>query len=214
MADTYENFSELAETEVEGQDWSRDYRPRASSFLVIAPHGGAIEPFTSELAHVIAGDDLSFYTFRGLKAEGNRALHLTSHRFDEPLALHAASEVDRVLAIHGERSRDRSFVMVGGGCEPLREKLGEGLAEAGFHIHVPRAGLLGENPQNICNRGRAGGGGQLEVSHALRHTLHGDPEELARFTAVVRKALLEFEGGAGGRRRRGDRPPGWNSRPL
>ena len=214
MADTYENFAELAAQEREGEAWRRTYRPRASRFLIMAPHGGKIERFTSELARYITQDDLSFYAFQGLKVEGNRALHLTSHRFDEPLALEAASQAGRILAIHGERSRERAFVMVGGGWGTLREKLRTGLEEVGIHVHVPRAGLLGENPMNICNRGREGAGGQLEVSYALRRILHGDREALDRFSAAVRKALLEFESGPGDRRRMAPQPPGWNSRPL
>jgi poly-gamma-glutamate hydrolase-like protein len=54
---------------------------------LVAPHGGGIEPGTSELADAIAASDLSFYTFEGLKPSGNTDLHITSTRFDEPMCL-------------------------------------------------------------------------------------------------------------------------------
>ena len=55
MVDTYRSFSELRECEREGEDWAREYVDRGSLLLVMAPHGGWIEPFTAELARAIAG---------------------------------------------------------------------------------------------------------------------------------------------------------------
>ena len=193
MSDTYGSFSELARGETEGRDWVRFHRDRDSSFLVMAPHGGWIEPYTTELAQAIAGEDLSFYTFQGLKKGGNRALHLTSHRFDEPLALAAASQADHVVAIHGERSGGDVFVMVGGGGAGLRDAIAGALRGAGFSIVEPRRGLGGRNPGNICNRGRLGPGVQLEISEGLRAQLRERPKDQARFVASVRKVLLEKE---------------------
>ncbi len=89
VADTYGNFRELAGAEKEGEAWTREYLDRGSRILVMAPHGGWIEPFTSELAEAVAGPDLSFYTFRAVMRGENQRLHLTSHRFDDPLALKA-----------------------------------------------------------------------------------------------------------------------------
>ena len=80
VSDSYGSFAELAIGEAEGRDWVRLYLDRGSRFLVMAPHGGWIEPYTTELAQAIAGEDFSFYTFKGVKERGNRHLHLTSHR--------------------------------------------------------------------------------------------------------------------------------------
>jgi phage replication-related protein YjqB (UPF0714/DUF867 family) len=214
VTDLYDSFAELEAREVEGRDWSREYRPRSSPVLVMAPHGGWIEPFTTELAEAIAGHDLSFYTFCGLKSGGNKDLHLTSHRFDEPMALKAMAEADTVLAVHGERTRDRSFVMVGGGDMELRARLEQGLREAGFTVAPPRSRLEGQNPKNICNRGREGGGGQLELSEGLRRSLRHDPQLLEAFVSVVRDAVLAGRARPASERGRGLQPPGWDSRPL
>jgi phage replication-related protein YjqB (UPF0714/DUF867 family) len=159
----------------------------------MAPHGGWIEPFTAELAGLVAGNDLSYYAFQGLKEKGNAALHLTSHRFDEPLALRAASSAHWIVALHGERSRHECFVMVGGLWEPFRLRIVAALVQSGFGVREPRPGLEGADPMNICNRGQAGVGGQLEISEALRDRLREDPESLLRFTTAVRGVLFETE---------------------
>jgi phage replication-related protein YjqB (UPF0714/DUF867 family) len=192
VGDSYRSFAELAEHEVEGNDWVRFYRNRGSRLLVMAPHGGWIEPSTTELAQAIAGEEFSFYTFQGLKGGGNQALHLTSHRFDEPVALAAVSQADQVVAIHGERSSE-AFVMVGGGGAELRNAVAGALGDAGFSVVEPRPGLRGMNPENICNRGLLGGGIQLEISEGLRAQLRENPGDQSQFVDSVRKVLLEAE---------------------
>ena len=193
MADAYQSFQELESKEREGEDWVREYINRGSRILVMAPHGGWIEPFTAELARAVAGNDLSFYTFQGLKKRGNEKLHLTSHLFDEPLAQRAASSALWVLAIHGERSPDRSFVMVGGLWGTFRKRLAEAFTDAGISVEGPRQGLGGANPRNICNRGQSGAGGQLEISEGLRRALRKDQEGLRRFVELVRGVLFQVE---------------------
>jgi phage replication-related protein YjqB (UPF0714/DUF867 family) len=54
-----------------------------SDVCIIAPHGGKIEKWTSEIATALAGDDYNLYLFEGLKRAKNRDLHITSSRFDE-----------------------------------------------------------------------------------------------------------------------------------
>jgi phage replication-related protein YjqB (UPF0714/DUF867 family)/3-methyladenine DNA glycosylase AlkD len=201
MTDTYRSFRELASSEREGEDWTREYVQRGSRILVMAPHGGWIEPFTAELARAMAGNDLSYYAFQGLKDRGNPRLHLTSHRFDEPLALEAVSSALWVVAVHGEKSSHDSFVMVGGLWEEFRRRMTNALAGAGIRVQQPRYGLGGVNPKNICNRGGAGIGGQLEISEGLRKTLREDPIEFQRFVELVRGVLADAE--ASGIRERG-----------
>ncbi|NNM06739.1 MAG: poly-gamma-glutamate hydrolase family protein [Gemmatimonadetes bacterium] len=193
MRDAYQNFQELKAQEEEGEAWTREYISRGSNILVMAPHGGWIEPFTAELAGAVAGNDLSFYAFPGLKPRGNDRLHLTSHRFDEPLALEAASAALWVLAIHGERDSSREFVMVGGLWGEFRERMVEGLKNAGIDVVEPREGLGGVNPRNICNLGSSRVGGQLELSEGLRQSLRRSPTQLFSFAGLVRSVLIETE---------------------
>lgn len=194
MPDCYQDFRELEKAEPEGDAWTRDYVNRGSRTLVMAPHGGWIEPFTAELARAVAGNDFSFYTFQGLKKGGNETLHLTSHRFDEPLALQAVSSAEWVVAIHGERSADREFVMVGGLWQLFRERMVEALEGAGISVVTPREGLGGVNPRNICNRGRTGFGGQMELSERLRHALRHDQRRFEAFSSLIRDTLIRLEG--------------------
>jgi phage replication-related protein YjqB (UPF0714/DUF867 family) len=193
VADDYRSFRELEEAESEGEDWARHREDRGSRILVMAPHGGWIEPLTTELARAVAGREFSFYSFLGIKEEGNTRLHITSHRFDEPVALEAAAEADQVLAIHGERTRNRAFVMVGGGCDRLRTALAQALVEAGFPVREPREGLDGRHRRNICNRGRLGAGGQLELSEGLRARFRREPGLQAEFVRAVRSVLEPLE---------------------
>lgn len=76
MAERYRNFADLAAHEKENLDFRVRSDERHGAATVIAPHGGGIEPGTSELAQAIAGDDLSFYAFEGLKKNGNGVLHI------------------------------------------------------------------------------------------------------------------------------------------
>ena len=193
MPDTYRSFRELQDSEREGKDWARKHEDRGSRILLLAPHGGWIEPLTTELAQAVAGPDFSFYSFLGLKDGGNARLHLTSHRFDDPLALEAVAKADRVLAIHGERSRHGAFVMVGGRWDELRMALSRVLGEAGFRVREPREGLGGLHRRNICNRGRLGAGGQLELSEGLRMHFRRDSANQQAFVRAVRRVLLAFE---------------------
>jgi phage replication-related protein YjqB (UPF0714/DUF867 family) len=84
MADRYKNFLELATKETQSIDFRVRLQQRTGKAVVLAPHGGGIEPGTSEIAEAIAGADLSFYAFEGIKPADNRILHITSTRFDEP----------------------------------------------------------------------------------------------------------------------------------
>jgi phage replication-related protein YjqB (UPF0714/DUF867 family) len=83
--DKYKSFAGLKAVERAGVDYCRIILPQNSEIAVIAPHGGGIEPGTSEIAKAIAGDKFSLYCFEGLKTEGNyRDLHITGTNFDDP----------------------------------------------------------------------------------------------------------------------------------
>ena len=101
---------------------------------VAAPHGGAIEPGTSEVGRAIAHDDLSLYLFEGTKANGNSDLHITSTRFDEPQCLQLLKVVVEVaVPVHGEGG-DREVVYLGGRNRQLAERLGSHLETHGFLV--------------------------------------------------------------------------------
>jgi len=173
MADTYRNFAALEQHERSGIDYCVLVRREEPAFAIVAPHGGGIEPGTSEIADAIARLRWSFYAFEGLKRSGNRVLHITSTCFDEPMCLILLSDTNRVVTIHGEESEDDGEgVFVGGLDAELGARVGGLLTAKGFDVRKhPNPDLQGLDPQNICNRGTAGAGVQLELSRAVRETL-------------------------------------------
>jgi phage replication-related protein YjqB (UPF0714/DUF867 family) len=193
MADTYPNFAALEQHEQSGIDYAVLVRREEPAFAIVALHGGGIEPGTSEIADAIAVQRWSFYSFEGLKQAGNRVLHVTSACFDEPMCLVLLSDTNRVVTIHGEESDDDSQgVFVGGLDLELGARMRSLLKAQGFDVRThPDPKLQGLDPKNICNRGTAGKGVQLELSHSVRETLfesltrEGRKHPTPRFTVFV-----------------------------
>lgn len=197
----YRSFAELCASEREDHDWRRVIAERASPALVLAPHGGSIEAGTSEIAREVAGRDASLYCFEGIRRHGNRGLHIASSRFDDPFCLALLARARQVVAIHGCNG-EIPFVAPGGLDLALRGRLAAALEAAGFPVVPPAAHHAGTNPRNVCNRGAAGRGAQLELSRGLRRTLfvglgHWDRRwttpALPAFAAAVRAALRDCE---------------------
>jgi phage replication-related protein YjqB (UPF0714/DUF867 family) len=192
VSPSYRSFEELQSQEREGKDYQIRFDSRDERALIMAPHGGKIEPTTSMIAEAIAGSSYSYYSFEGLKEEGNDILHIESHLFDEPQALQAARQADVVITVHGQLNRQEGFVMVGGLHVDLRPEIRHRLEAAGFQTRTPPEGLQGIDPENICNRGRLKAGIQLEVSRKERDLLRTDKERLDRFANAVREAIQRF----------------------
>jgi phage replication-related protein YjqB (UPF0714/DUF867 family) len=202
MADTYCNFAELARRQRSGIDYGVRVRRDEPAFAIVAPHGGGIEPGTSELADAIAGETCSFYAFDGLKSSGNGVLHITSTRFDEPLCLLLLRDAATVVTLHGEESEeDGEGVFLGGLDKTLGARIGEALRRKGFDVRTHTdPNLQGCDPDNICNRGTSGRGVQLELSKAVRLTLFESLTRTGRqhpterfdvFVKAVRRALAK-----------------------
>lgn len=194
--DMYPNFRALANAREEGKDFSIACRNLASRVAVIAPHGGNIEPGTSEIARAIAGEDLSYYVFEGLLLKKNSELHITSSNFDEPRCLEVVQSSATALAIHGE-SGAQETVYIGGLDSVTGSNLAKALGEYGFNVGVHIDPLLqGQTASNICNRGQSGSGVQLELSFGLRKSFFislydrlTPTSHLAHFVAAVREGL-------------------------
>ena len=108
MPDFYSNFQVLKMHEQEGRDYWINTRSNWHQVLIIAPHGGKIEPYTSEIAKWIADEDFSWYSFEGI----NQRLHITSHNFDEPTLLQALRKASTVVTIHGLKNSMEEFLIV------------------------------------------------------------------------------------------------------
>jgi phage replication-related protein YjqB (UPF0714/DUF867 family) len=190
MADKYRNFQELR-TQEPDDAYRIIVRDNNCPTAIIAPHGGKIEPGTSQIAIAIAGDALSLYCFEGCKAANNSNLHITSTNFDEPRAIQIVSNCDYVLAIHG-CAGDEGTIYLGGRDKILRDAIGEVLRSAGFNIGVhTNPALQGISPHNICNRGRRNCGVQLEVSRNLRDELRASAgaSRIEELGASIRGAI-------------------------
>lgn len=184
--DKYSSFSEIRNFESpDSFAISVDERV-ASGVIVLAPHGGRIEPHTSDIARRIAGDSFSCYVFEGRKPANNRDLHLTSHRFDEPTALALVARHRWVLAIHGFTAATPR-VLLGGLDEALMGDLARHLAQAGIDAETANHPYPGREPRNICNRGSSGAGVQAELSMPFRTS----PDAVDRFVLVAHKLLAE-----------------------
>ncbi len=189
MADRYQNFEELAADSQAKVDYRIRSEDRGSSVVILAPHGGTIEPETAKIAEAIAGTDFSFYAFEALKEGAFGDFHITSHRFDEPDALDLVGRASTAIAIHGRKDDGRDAVWLGGRATDLRDAIGASLRGAGFEAE-PNTRLPGVHETNICNRTRSGEGVQLELPRSLRRTLAEDQELLQEFCLSIKSAIL------------------------
>lgn len=182
--DRYVSFADLAANEVEGKDYRIAVRYGRSGIAVIAPHGGGIEPGTSEVVFEFAAAGHTCYSFEGIKRSGNGILHITGSQFDEPVCLLIVGKSKAVVSVHG-CSGSHKCVYMGGLGEAAKRVIGRALAEAGFHVSE-RDGLGGRNPRNICNRCPTGEGVQLELTAGLREAMFRglSPSGRSRRTAV------------------------------
>lgn len=188
MADRYDNFNDLAAEMELDVDYRIRANDRGSAVVIVAPHGGSIEPETSLIAEAIAGDDYSFYAFEALKRGAHGDYHITSHLFDEPTALDLVSRSVTAVAIHGRKDDGTDTVWMGGRATALRDAIGTSLRDAGFEAE-PNTTLPGVHETNICNRTPSGAGVQLELSRSLRRCLKREPDKLDMFARAVRHAI-------------------------
>ena len=162
----YQSFRELKAHE---RDYFIEVINRLSPITIIAPHGGNIEPHTSEIARMIAGNQYNLFSFNGTRQNNNRKLHITSHRYDEENALLLARFSSLVITIHGCIER-KPMIFVGGLHEGFKLELIAALQQVGFHAERcgKNSSFGGSNPLNICNRTILAKGVQLEFSRGIR----------------------------------------------
>ena len=173
-----------------GRDFNVTVLPREfSTIAIIAPHGGQIEPRTSEVARQIAGENFNLYLFEGFKPRDNyAALHITSHHFDDPSCLALLSNCETVVAIHGCTSTENS-IMIGGLDTSLKDRISGALQAERIQVKTDNHKFQATDKNNICNRGRAHRGVQLELTSVLR----GSQSEVRVVIRTVRDVLLDIQ---------------------
>jgi len=169
--DTYSCFAELKGHEVLNKDYKISISDAGSGITIIAPHGGKIEPGTSDIVKKIATQRYNYYCFEGIKTEKNGRLHITSHNFDEPKAVKIISRSHIVVAIHACTGNER-FVYLGGLDEMLKAVIADELESREIIVPWGHGKFKGLNPDNICNRGTNKKGVQLEITRGLRDDLN------------------------------------------
>ena len=191
--DTYSCFAELKKHEEQNKDYKISISNVGSRITIIAPHGGRIEPGTSDIAKKIATESFNYYCFEGIKEENNECLHITSHNFDEPMAVKIISRAPKVVAIHAWTGNEK-FVFLGGLDKVLKEIIANELESRGIIVSKKHGRFKGLNPGNICNRGATKKGVQLEITRGLRDNL----TKRQLISEAVRAALIKTQPGQAG----------------
>ena len=190
---------------------------------ILAPHGGGIEPGTSELCLAVAGyhpatlavtppggPTYDYWMFEGLRPADNDQLHVTSTRCDDGAAVSFCAGSLNALALHGCRPETAGLppgsrtVLVGGRNFTLKRYLLEAFAGK---LDARDAGgvttIDGDDPANIVNRTLLGMGGHLELTGPLRSAMfevdtradrkHTTTEVFWTFTDACRAAVARLE---------------------
>ncbi len=145
--------------------------------LLVAPHGGGIEPGTSEILRAIAEmGNWAWYEFAGFLRKNNKEqLHIASTLFDEPTLLGLIPRTNFVLSVHGSQDMGEPVVYVGGIWDEGRAAMTAAINAAGSShglqaVEAP-AHMSASEPTNLANRGKLGRGVQLEFSRSARNLL-------------------------------------------
>jgi phage replication-related protein YjqB (UPF0714/DUF867 family) len=174
-------------------EWSQMVEKQATDApetqkIVMAIHGGGIEPGTSEIALAVAGyhpdtlvasvDDLGlhdFWLFEGLLPSGNGKLHVTASHYDEPIATELVQNARRCISLHGcSDTQANGKIQIGGLDLELRDIVLEELTIAGIPAEITTNKMLrGESPDNIANKTKILGCVQLEMGTSYRSSLFG-----------------------------------------
>lgn len=188
----------------EGVDYARRYRRHEAAdgsdtasypfpdTVVLALHGGGIEPGTSELCLAVAGyhpatgavepaggPTYDYWMFEGIRSSNNSPLHVTATHCDDPVARALTAGARRAVSLHGctpaqAGLADGAAAVVVGGLDTARKnQLLSCFATVGIQAYdaagIPA--LNGDDPANIVNRTLTGSGVQLELTTPLRSTM-------------------------------------------
>ena len=115
--------------------------------------------------------------------------NITSHNFDEPMAVRMVSKSLIVVAIHACTGRER-FVYLGGLDKMLKVAIAGELGSRGIIVPNGHGRFKGINPDNICNRGANKQGVQLEITRGLRDDL----KKRQLISMAVQAAIIKYCG--------------------
>ncbi|MFG3345929.1 poly-gamma-glutamate hydrolase family protein [Streptomyces sp. NPDC048018] len=145
-------------------------------------YGLDVDPSSAAVAGEVQRD---FWMFEALTHSSDQ--HVTSTHCDDPAALAVCANNLYAVSLHGYSDTGQRKVIIGGRDERLKRNLAASFENCGispyvgntdWNVVVEVAGaddpINGDDPANIINRTRTGGGAQLEMSTALRSAMFGD----------------------------------------
>ncbi|MBO9128916.1 poly-gamma-glutamate hydrolase family protein [Bacillus sp. 165] len=186
----YANFSELAAHNAEGIDYLIHIAVRNPDIVILAVHGGKLEPGTSELAKELAEQlQATSYCFISLKEGWD--LHLTSARFDEPRCVRLVERAAVTVSIHCAKGYEL-YTYVGGVDQQLLDRIHERLVENGFNVKIPPERLNGNHPRNIVNRNKRGRGVQLEITEGQIRELLKNKEQFYIYCNILARTIYTY----------------------
>jgi phage replication-related protein YjqB (UPF0714/DUF867 family) len=194
------SYSEILEKYLPGRDFRVEFGDNnIDRCLLVAPHGGGIEPGTSEILKAVAElGGWAWYEFAGFLRQGNKdALHIKSTYFDEPTFLSLLPRTPFITSFHGADEAGSAVVYVGGawkrGREAMITSINGSSKKHGIHAtdaveHAAASTFRGIDKSNITNRGKLGEGVQLEFSREARNLVF--PPNASREARGRRSKLL------------------------
>jgi len=185
----YSSYAQMARSEKRDIDFKVVYRHGSKSFLIAAPHGGGIEPGSSELADAIAGDTYGFYSFYGLKKDPS-ALYLPSTGFDEPELMRVTKNYSATISVHVIEGSD-SLIYIGGSNRQLADAIAGALGAKGYLVKVPPTFSSAFSSSNFINRS-VPGGVQIEITSALVGGMFRGPVSSERIRTDKTRRTAEF----------------------
>lgn len=183
-SDHYRDMRELLQEEPQAS-YTILTREVESPVLVVSPHGGKIELYTSTIGDGIAAHDFNFFDFQGKIEDGSNyeKLHVSAINYNPP-ALQTMNDKAKVtISIHGVANEDLKMTYVGGLDKEGADKVIQALREAGFDASSPYLSGNGEERRNFVNRNASGAGIQLEITTAQRRALFNNWRESEPRTA-------------------------------
>lgn len=203
MRDKYLSFDELFKHEIEGKDFYITCKGTGSNVVILALHGGGIEPGTEEIASALWHSDEGLFIFSGIKHTGNKHLHITSTKYNHPLALDLIKNAKLVLSIHGTNEA-KQITYIGGRDKKGGLAIARSLRHSNFEVSsTPPSRLDGQNRVNIVNLGKTRRGIQIEISKTQRvaffHSIYSregrkmETEFFSRYIKALRIGICDLK---------------------